>query len=75
VSSLPSATSRRHRRHQDTCAFSATRITHARGSASLRTFGQDAHALVNASATRSSLSTRLPTLTITIRRQSSQAAA
>ena len=48
---------------------------HPRGSSSPRIFRQDAQAVVKASAARSSPSARLPTLTMTIRKQSSQAAA
>jgi hypothetical protein len=63
--------SRRRRRHQDTWVFSAVRTTQARGAGCSRTLRQDIQARVNASATRSSASCLSPTLTSTIRRQSS----
>ncbi len=54
--------------------FSAARTTHARGAGWRRTFGQDAQALANASATWSSAGCGRPATATTARRQGSQLA-
>ena len=69
-----SGTSLRRRRHRETFAFSAVRTTHAVGAGCLLTVPQDAHARAKASATRSCAVSRSPTLTRTMRKQSSFAA-
>jgi hypothetical protein len=66
-----SGTSRRRRRHRDTCAFSAVRTTHAAGAGCVPTVRHDAHARANASATRSCARSRSLTLTRTVNRHSS----
>jgi hypothetical protein len=64
-------TSRRRRRHRDTCAFSAVLTTHAAGAGCRPTVRHRAHARAKASATRSCAASWSPTLTMTVNRHSS----